>query len=430
LRSAVFVIAVLAGCGHDLSQPAASQRPPPAYTALLGAVGPHPRGFAVLAPRDPAFAARWADLEARLLKLLGKAPADCGGVLGRVEQIRVAVGAPLRIAAELDGKIDAQAVDCLLGGGGTALARPGVVVRNRPGGVAIEYHADPVHDDHALAVANELTRDCTVASCAAVVLGPPNHPLWIQLALHDKFRLELRGSNVAHAAAVVAAVDGLRPTFPGLSLLTVREQHGALIVEFPRDPPMPSVIAAAMTVRSQLLEAFAIPSASMVPTLRVDDQIYVVKGPLLGDLVPGDLLVYRQDGRDWVKRYLAGPGQTIAVTESGVSIDGKPLATEVVGVHDQDPAGDAPQVDSSRVVREHLGARSYLTLRADPPTGTGTWTVPAGQVFLVGDNRNNSYDSRYLGAVPKDAIIGRVLGAWLAFRDGAPDWDRMGVPVE
>jgi signal peptidase I len=64
------------------------------------------------------------------------------------------------------------------------------------------------------------------------------------------------------------------------------------------------------------------------------------------------------------------------------------------------------------------------------PPRTGTWTVPAGHRFFIGDNRNNSYDSRFTGAVPDEAIIGRVVGTYLAYRDGALDWDRMGIPIE
>jgi len=389
----------------------------------------------MLSLQDPVLDVQRVALAAGLRNAFGKTPVDCDGVLERVDQIRIAIGEPLRIAAELDGKIDVQSVSCLLGGdaAATALARDGLVVRNRPGGIAVEYQVEPSHDERAPAVANELMSRCTEVPCAAAVLGPPNRPLWIQLALRGTLRIELSGSSIAHAAdAVVAAVDGLRQTSPGLSILTVREQHGALIVEVSRDPPMLSTIATALTLRTQLLEVFKVPSSSMVPTVHMDDQIYVGKGPLFGDLVPGQVIVYRQGEQVWVKRYLAGPGQTIAVTESGISIDGKPLVTEVVdpGFHYQDHDGDSPQVHSGSVVREHLGARSYLTLRTGATRPTGTWTVPAGQVFFVGDNRNNSNDSRYRGAVPKDAIIGRVLGVWLGFRDGAPDWDRMGVPIE
>jgi signal peptidase I len=193
-------------------------------------------------------------------------------------------------------------------------------------------------------------------------------------------------------------------------------------------------VALAMALRTHLLEAFRIPSSSMVPTLRVDDQVFVAKGPLLGTPIPGDLLVHTIEGRQYIKRYLAGPGQTVTETETGLSIDGKPLATEVIDAsfhyQDRDETDNRILDRSGALVREHLGARSYLTLRTGPPRTTGSWTVPAGQVFFVGDNRNNSNDSRYQGASPQDTIVGRVVGIWLAFRDGAPDWNRMGVPVE
>jgi signal peptidase I len=438
VRSALFMFIILMGCGHNASPPAASKESAPERTRLLGAVGPHPRGFATLSLHDPALRTQGMELEAELRKSFGKQLSDCNIALERLDQFRIAVGEPLRIAAELDGKIDVHAVSCVVGGDPAmqALTRAGVVVRDRPGGIAIDYHVALTQDERAHAAGTDLASRCTDVICAAIVLGPPNRPLWVQVRVRDRFQLELSGPSLGRAAvlAVVAAIDGLRQSSPELSLLNVREQHGALIVELPRDPSILSMIAAALTLRTQLLEAFKVPSSSMVPTLLVDDQFFVAKGPLLGALVPGDLVVYRQGDTTWVKRYLAGPGQTIAESESGISIDGKPLTTEIVdpSFHYKDRDGDSDQLleRSGSVVREHLGARGYLTLRTGPARATGTWTVPAGQVFFVGDNRNNSNDSRYLGASPNDVIVGRVLGVWLAFRDGAPDWDRMGVPIE
>jgi signal peptidase I len=172
----------------------------------------------------------------------------------------------------------------------------------------------------------------------------------------------------------------------------------------------------------------------MVPSLLAGDHIYVVKGQLLGEPVPGDLLVFKQGNDIRVNRYLAGPGQTVAETETGISIDGNPLTTELVDPSYPylDGAIDSGQMTerTGNLVREHLGSRSYLTVRTGPPHRTGTWTVPPGRMFFVGDNRNNSNDSRYNEATPREDIIGRVVFRWLAFRDGVPDWNRMGPLIE
>ena len=428
------------GCGHGSPPPAASPAPAPVVSPLLAAVGAKPRGFAILSSALPPIQGQLEELETGLRKELGKSPSDCGVALAKLERIRIAIGEPLRIAAEIDGPIDTCAVTCLAGGAAMAgLAREGLVIRDRPGGIAVEYQSDRTQAERARAVGRELARRCAEPSCAAIALGPSDRRLWVQLQIGKTFRLELSGPSLGHgAAALVAAIDQLRAANPALNLLTVREQQGALVVEMPADPPVASTVAMALTLRGKLLEAFKIPSSSMVPTLLVDDHVFVAKGPLLGEPAPGDLLVYNQvldqEPRAWVKRYLAGPGQTIAETEAGISIDGKLLATEVLDpayhYRDRDEATDRVLDRSGTLVREHLGARSYLTLRTGPPNQAGTWTVPADHVFFLGDSRNNSNDSRYLGASPNDAIVGRVVGIWLAYHDGVLDWDRMGVPVE
>ena len=114
-------------------------------------------------------------------------------------------------------------------------------------------------------------------------------------------------------------------------------------------------------------------------------------------------------------------------TDAGLSVDGQRLAAVLIDPDfhylDRDEVTHQGRDRSGIVVRELLGARGYLTLRSGPPHVTGTWSVSAGRMFFVGDSRNND-------PTPHDAIIGRVIGIWLAFRDGAPDWDRMGTPVE
>ncbi|HEX7839462.1 MAG TPA: signal peptidase I [Kofleriaceae bacterium] len=434
MRSTLFALLIAAGCGHGTSPPASPVEAPPPLPSLLAAVGPHPRGYARLSLSDPQLRAQLAPAVAAIPVLLGKSLADCHIDLARLDRMQIAIGEPLRIAAEIDGKIDAHAVACLLGDATLAtLVQRGVVIQDRPGGLAIEYQPEHTDAEPARAAGTELANRCAGATCVAIVLGPLDGRLWVQVQ-HDKItRLELNGPNLGYgAAAVVAAIDSLRASTPELRPLIARAQRGALVIEVPGDGRQAASVGLARALRSHLIEAFKIPSTSMVPTLRMDDHVYIVKGPLFGAPVLGDLLVYNFEGRQFVKRYLAGPGQTISETEAGISIDGKPLATEVVdpSFHYRDTDERDRVVDrSGPLIREHLGARSYLTLRTGPPRG-GTWKVPAGQVFFVGDNRNNSNDSRYIGASRDDTIVGRVVGIWLAYHDGVPDWDRMGMPVE
>jgi signal peptidase I len=397
-------------------------------------VGPGPRVFARLSFSDVVLRDKLAEAET-FRAPSGRSLTECGVALAGLQQVRIAIGEPLRVAAELDGKIDARAVGCVLGDADlAALTRRGLVIRDRPGGIAIEYLAAQEPAERAAATGGELARRCEGTSCAAAMLGPPDARLWLQLAVDKTMRLRLSGPDFHRfAAAANALLDELRSTSRDGALLTFREQGGALWIEAPADLSIGSSVLVALNLRAQLIESFKIPSSSMVPTILMNDDFFIGKGRLLGDPVPGDLLVFRQGTGMWVKRYLAGPGQTIAETESGIAIDGKLLATEVV-----DPAYRYQDGESGRdahertgaLVREHLGARSYLIVRTGPPRSTGSWTVPPGQLFLVGDNRNNSNDSRYLGAIPRDAIVGRVLGTWFAMRDGAPDWDRIGIPLE
>jgi signal peptidase I len=421
-------------CGPTSSPPAPKVEATPAVPSILATVGPHPRGYARLSLAHPYLR---PELE-RGLSLLadrhGTSLADCNLDLTHLDRLQVAVGEPLRIAAEVDGKIDVRALTCLLGEAAMqSAAERGIAIRDRPGGLAVEYNGERAQGEPARAYAAELAKRCTGNACATIAMGPAARPLWVQLWFGKVVGLQLSGPSLrGAAAAVVAAVDQLRTSTPALRSVLAFEQDGALIVQM-EDDGRPETTKAREAALLQLIEAFKIPSASMLPTLHMNDHVYAVKGPLFGAPAPGDVVIYNFEDRQFAKRYLAGPGQTVTQTADGLAIDGKPLTAEVVDAEyryrDDDGLGHSVERIGT-MVREHLGARSYLVMHTGGPRPPGTWTVPPGHAFLVGDNRNNSNDSRYVGAIPGDAIVGRVVGTWLAYRDDALDWDRMGIPIE
>lgn len=169
-------------------------------------------------------------------------------------------------------------------------------------------------------------------------------------------------------------------------------------------------LVVAILVKTFLVQAFYIPSESMVPTLEVGDRVFVNKLAYdIGDIGRGDVIVFENPhpeqlaGRgvvigflhwlgegiglaqpaneDFIKRVIALPGETIEIRDDVVYIDGEPL--------------DEP----------------YLTKAATRQNGDYPLTrIPPGDLFVMGDNRGNSADSRYgLGLVPVDKVIGRAF---------------------
>jgi signal peptidase I len=192
----------------------------------------------------------------------------------------------------------------------------------------------------------------------------------------------------------------------------VREYAEALLV----------ALLLALVIRTFVVQAFKIPSGSMLPTLQIGDHILVNKfvyGPRLevpltqfslGQLPglrkpkPGDVVVFiwpKDRSKDFIKRVVAVEGETIDIRNRQVYVDGQPR---------DDPHS------------------SWATARIGPNEHYGPFTVPAGHVFVMGDNRDQSYDSRFWGPVPIGDIKGQALIIYWSW-DG-PDrwvrWERIG----
>ncbi len=210
----------------------------------------------------------------------------------------------------------------------------------------------------------------------------------------------------------------------------------------------------ALALRSFVVEAFKIPSGSMIPTLRVGDHIFVDKlryGPLvpfgtgrLYSRMPparGDVVVFgfpERPEEDFIKRVIGHPGDTIEVFDGHPRING----WEVPHCH----AGSFSYSDSDEVWSRHegelfvefLGDNSYLALLDRAALGAmdhqGPFTVKPSEFFVMGDNRNNSHDSRLWfggrgGGVPFDLLKGHALFVWFSASSRGFDASRIGTVV-
>ncbi|MGH6894806.1 MAG: signal peptidase I, partial [Dongiaceae bacterium] len=204
-----------------------------------------------------------------------------------------------------------------------------------------------------------------------------------------------------------------------------------------------------LLLRSFLYEPFRIPSDSMMPTLIQGDFIFVNKWryglrlPVLntkvlaiGEPARGDVVVFRKPSEPsivLIKRLIGLPGDAVRVTGAQVWVNGTPSQIELGELY-SGPKNE--QYPFTQVGVEHLGDVAHGVLLIQTRFGMeGEWRVPDGHYFMMGDNRNNSQDSRYpdVGFVPADNVIGKAEAIWLSFNPGSGPvllWDRMGTGIQ
>jgi signal peptidase I len=173
----------------------------------------------------------------------------------------------------------------------------------------------------------------------------------------------------------------------------------------------------ALFIRTFVVQAFKIPTGSMEENLLIGDHLLVNKfvyGPaatageralLPLDIVGrGDVVVFKypeDPGRDFIKRVIGLPGETLEIREKQVYVDGEPLTEPYT--HFLQPVGRA---DAGEVTAFDVRERY------------GPVTIPTDQYFVMGDNRDNSQDSRYWGFLPRDYVKGRALVIYWSFESG------------
>jgi signal peptidase I len=208
------------------------------------------------------------------------------------------------------------------------------------------------------------------------------------------------------------------------------------------------VILVVFLLRSFLIEPFKIPSGSMLPSLLVGDFILVnkytfgVRIPVLNKKIidvnqpkRGEVMVFRypeDPSKDFIKRIVGLPGDTVAYQNKRLTLNGVAVPVESAGsVTEIDERMSFQRFDT---YREKLGDSTHVIIVSpDRPVLAGgvrqfpnkknceyndegvTCKIPEGHYFMMGDNRDNSDDSRYWGFVPEENIVGKAFLVWMNF---------------
>lgn len=210
------------------------------------------------------------------------------------------------------------------------------------------------------------------------------------------------------------------------------------------------IILIVLLVRSFVVEPFRIPSGSMMPTLLIGDFIlvnkfaYGIRLPVLnnkiidtGEPQRGDVIVFRYPENpsiDYIKRVVGVPGDHIVYHNKVLYINGEKAPQNYVGSYIGGGSG-ARMTGAHRLHENLLGTEHDILVMPGRNTNVKDYSfvVPEGQYFAMGDNRDNSSDSRVWGTVPEKNLVGKAFMIWMNWDTNMDDyisWNRLGTHIE
>jgi signal peptidase I len=218
----------------------------------------------------------------------------------------------------------------------------------------------------------------------------------------------------------------------------------SVIVEYARS--FFPVLLLVLLLRSFLFEPFRIPSGSMMPTLLEGDFIFVnkfaygLRVPVIntkfvgiGEPARGDVVVFKlpsDPSVNYIKRVVGLPGDLVEydARRKRLTINGELVSVERIGDYEGEFGVE--------IWHERLGEHEHeLLLSRNLQSKGGAYRVPDGHYFVMGDNRDNSKDSRYEGVeyIPEENLVGRAVAIWMSWRppsQGGPRWSRIGQGID
>ena len=204
------------------------------------------------------------------------------------------------------------------------------------------------------------------------------------------------------------------------------------------------VLLIVFVLRSFIAEPFRIPSGSMLPTLHIGDFIlvnkfsYGIRLPVInkkvvdiGEPKRGDVVVFRypkDEETNFIKRLIGLPGDRIEYRQKRLTINGEQVSVKDLGEFSGLPAGEPGLL--AQMLDEKLDERTHKILWDEGGNNAVfEFTVPEGEYFVMGDNRDHSNDSRYWGFVEDRLLVGKAFYIWFNFNEGDINWSRVGDSI-
>lgn len=276
-------------------------------------------------------------------------------------------------------------------------------------------------------------------SLVLVILVFVSGVIWLLDTLFLLPRRKKAVQNYAGGRDIKAAQLESRSALPKVDQDTIAKlEKESLPVEYSRS--FFPVLLLVLVLRSFLMEPFTIPSSSMVPTLRIGDYIlvnkftYGLRLPVIGtkimplnDPETGDVMVFKYPDNpriNYIKRVIGVPGDKVRYENKRLTINGKEVSQLLLA--ELPPGNPAIQILQEKLVGD--GHTVQHTLGRNQYRAAREWVIPEGSYFMMGDNRDNSNDSRVWGMVPEKYIVGKAVAIWMTKQPGLhlPVFSRVG----